>query len=93
MSCAALSAGRPQIIVPMYHETKLIGEKLRRIGVGYLLSPEDARSGNINNILSEAVESKTMMERTQTVAHSIHARGRYRFLETCVETCEKILAG
>ena len=93
VSCAALSAGRPQVIVPMYHETELIGEKLRRMGVGHTLSPEDVRSGNINNLISEIAESQAMMDRAQTVAHNIHARGPSRFLETCIETCENILAG
>jgi len=71
----------------------LIGEKLRRIGVGHILSPEDVRSGNMNNILSEIAGSPAMMERAQTVARNIHARGSSRFLETCVETCEKIISG
>ena len=93
VSCAALSAGRPQIVVPMYHETELIGERLRRIGVGHILLPEDVRSGNMNNILLEIAENPAMMDRAQTVAQNIHARGTGRFLETCIETCERILAG
>jgi hypothetical protein len=92
-SCAALSAGRPQIVMPMYQESGLTGERLRRMGVGYILSPEDIHSGNIGNLLSETVESPAIMDRAQTVARNIHARGPGRFLETCIETCENILAG
>jgi len=93
VSCAALSVGRPQIVVPMYQETQLTGERLRRIGVGHILTMEDVQFGNVRNSLLEVVENKAMMERAQTVARNIHARGQYRFLETCIETCENILAG
>ena len=93
VSCAALSAGRPQIVVPMYQETGLIGEKMQRIGAGRILSPKDVQSGNMGNLLSEIAESSAMMDRAQNVAYNVHARGPGRFLETCIETCEKILAG
>ena len=93
VSCAALSAGRPQLVVPMYQETQLTGERLRRIGVGHVLTMEDVQSGNVGNSLLEVVENRAMMERAQTVSRNIHARGQYRFLETCIETCENILAG
>ena len=93
VACAALSAGRPQLLVPMYQETELTGERLRRMGVGRILTPTDVQSGNMVNLLSAIAESQTMMERAQTVARNIHARGPSRFLETCIETCEKILAG
>ena len=92
VSCAALSAGRPQVLVPMYQEARLTGERLRRMGVGRILPQADAQSGNVGNILSEIAESQETMGRAQTVARNIHARGPGRFLETCVETCEKILA-
>ena len=93
MACAALSAGRPQILVPMYQETQLTGERLRRLGVGHILTNEDIQSGNAGNFISEVIENKETMDRAKTVAYNIHARGPYRFLETCIETCEKILAG
>ena len=93
VACAALSAGRPQILVPMYQETELTGERLRRLGVGHILTNEDIQSGNAGNFISEVIENKETMNRAQTVAYNIHTRGPYRFLETCIETCEKILAG
>jgi len=92
VSCAALSAGRPQIVVPMYQETQMTGERLRRMGVGHILSSEDMQSGSAGNILSEVIENKEMIERAQTVAGNIRSRGSYRFLETCIETCENILS-
>ena len=58
VSCAALSAGRPQVIVPMYHETELIGEKLRRMGVGYTLLPSDVQSGNMINLLLKLLKAR-----------------------------------
>ena len=93
VSCAALSAGRPQVVVPMYHEAELTGGFLRRMGVGHVLYMKDAQSMDIGALISETAENKAMMERAQTVSRNIHARGQYRFLETCIETCEKILAG
>ena len=93
VACAALSAGRPQILVTMYQETEMTGERLRRMGVGHILSREDIQSGNTGNFLSEIMENAETMERVQTVAQNIHARGPYHYLETCIETCEKILAG
>jgi len=93
VSCAALSAGRPQIVIPMYHEAELTGGFLRRMGVGHVLYLKDVQSMDLCALVSETAASRAMIDRAQTVARNIHARGQYRFLETCIETCENILAG
>ena len=93
LTCAALSAGRSQIVIPMYQETGLTAERLRHTGVEHILTPKEIQSGNTCNVISEVAESKSMMERAQAIARNIQLRGPSRFLETCIETCEEILAG
>jgi hypothetical protein len=93
IACAALSAGRPQIVFPMYQEAELTGGFLRRMGAGHVVYPKDVQSMDVSALIDETAENSAMMERSQTVARNIHERGQYRFLETCIETCEKILAG
>jgi hypothetical protein len=93
LACAALSAGRPQIVFPMYHEAGVTGEKLLRMGVGHVLLPKDVQSTDIGALIAKTAESKAIMERAQAVARSIHARGPSRFMEICMETCERVLAG
>ena len=93
LSCAALSAGRPQIVVPMYHEAELTGGFLQRTGAGHMLFPKDAQSTDVGSLISEVVKSEEMMCRAQAVARNIYDRGPSCYIETCIETCEKILAG
>ena len=93
VACAALSAGRPQIVIPMYQETELTAERLRRIGVGYVAFPQDVQLVDVGTLISEAVENRVMMFRAQTAARNIQARGPSRSLETCMEACEKVLSG
>ena len=93
VACAALSAGRPQLVVPMYHEAELTGGFLRRMGTGHVLFTKDVQSIDVGIVVTEVEKNKALMENAQTVAQNIHTRGPYRFLETCIETCEKILTG
>lgn len=92
LACAALSAGRPQIILPIYQETEFTGEMLVRMGTGRLLSPNDVRSGGIGKQIALVCESNIMIDRAQSIAQDIHNRGPWRFLETCLETCDRILS-
>ena len=93
VASAVLSAGRPQILVPMYHEAEVTGGFIRRAGAGHLLFPEDVQSTDVGALITETTENKETMDRAQTVAYNIHARGPGRYLEICMETCEKILTG
>lgn len=91
LACAALSAGRPQLILPLYQETELTGETLSRIGVCHRLTPEDAKSGRTRHILSRMVHDSDVASRAQSIARSIESRGPWRFMESCIETCDRIL--
>lgn len=91
LACAALSAGRPQVLVPIFLESELTGEQLRRIGVGQILTHQNDQLRKAADVMSEVAETAEAMERAQSVAHNIHLRGTERFLETCIDACERIL--
>ena len=88
-SCAALTAGRPQVVVPVHQESGITGEALVRAGVGRII-PRDkaAEAAQIAEALSR---DATTMGKAQELARSLKSRGPWRGYERVVEACRNVL--
>jgi UDP:flavonoid glycosyltransferase YjiC (YdhE family) len=90
--CAALSAGRPQLLLPTHMEARLSANALADLGVGRLLLNKDVEPDAFPAILEEACGDRAMAEAATALAAEIAARPPYRTVERIVETCLEVLA-
>ncbi|WP_299400418.1 glycosyltransferase [Pelagibius sp.] len=88
--CAALSAGRPQVLLPTHMEARLSSDALVDLGVGRLLQAKELDKA-LPAVLEEVIAERQMAERAQALAADIKARGAYRPVDRVLETSLKIL--
>lgn len=89
--CAALSAGRPQLLLPTHMEARLSADALVRLGVGRLLSNKELGKDELPALLDEAAGDAEMAERAVALSADIKSRGPQRTVEKIVETCLALL--
>jgi len=89
--CAALSAGRPQMLLPTHMEARLSTNALVELGVGRLLQNKDVEPANLPALLEEVAGDSAMAERATARAAEIAARPPYRTVERIVEVCLEVL--
>lgn len=90
--CAALAAGRPQLIAPLQMEARLTADAVVAQGCGHLLD-RTAGDSVLNRMLREIAQNATMIEQARRVAHRIQARGQPTPTATALATCESVLHG
>ncbi len=89
--CAALSAGRPQLLLPTHMEARLSADSLVELGVGRLLTNKELEPAALPAVLEEVAADRAMASRATDLAAEIAARPPYRTVERIVETCQAVL--
>ena len=89
--CAALSAGRPQILLPTHMEARLSADALVAQGVGHLLSVKDTSEEGLPPVLDAVAGDTAMAARAVALSQTIAARGPLKSVDTIVDTCLKLL--
>ncbi len=91
--CAALSGGRPQVLVPTHMEARLSSDALVDLQLGRLLLAKDLESEALPEMLEEAAADVAMAERAVARSQEIKARGPQNTLDRILETCLGVLEG
>lgn len=84
-AAAALSCGRPQILMPRHFEQTLYARALVGQGLGLAVSSRTAK--NAGNVLRQILEDKGFAERALAVARKVKDRAYTNVLETIVDRC------
>lgn len=91
--CAALSAGRPQVLLPTHMEARLSADAVVAQGCGHLLSAQEATEEGLPPLLEAVAADGKMAARATALAQEIAARGPQHTVERIVETCLAVLEG
>lgn len=91
--CAALAAGRPQILVPTQMEARLIADAVVARGCGHLLTCRENTAQGLPRVLETVAADRSMAERAAAVSREIEARGPQRAVERILEACNTVLEG
>lgn len=91
--CAALSGGRPQVLLPTHMEARLSADSLVRLGVGRLLATKELDAEPLPPVLEEVAGDAAMAERAVALSRDIAGRGPQRTVERILATCLDILDG
>lgn len=89
--CAALAAGRPQIMVPTQMESRLMADAVIRRGCGQLLTCQGNSVKNLPAALVAVAGDAKMAERAVALSKEIKARGRQRAVTRILDTCHSVL--
>mgnify|MGYP003700680545 FL=1 len=89
--CAALSGGRPQVLLPTHMEARLSAEALVKLGCGYRLAAEEANRDGLPALLEKVGKDAAMAARAVQVSQEIAARGPQNTVDRIVETCLALL--
>jgi rhamnosyltransferase subunit B len=85
--CAALSAGRPQIIVPTQMESRLMGDAVIARGCGQLLAGQEITPQRLVSLLNATAADRSMAERAVTLSHQIRARAPQSAVTKILDAC------
>jgi len=91
--CAALSAGRPQVLLPTHMEARLSADAIVARGCGHLLAQNETTKEGLPPMLEAVAADRAMAERAVALSHEIAARGPQHTVERILETCLDVLAG
>lgn len=91
--CAALSGGRPQVLLPTHMEARLSANALADLGVGRVLLNKDLGADALPGILEDVAGDAAMAARATALAGEIAARPPYDTVDRIVAACLAILRG
>jgi hypothetical protein len=89
--CAALSGGRPQVLLPTHMEARLSADAIVRLGCGHRLDDKEANKDGLPALLDAVGANEAMAARAVEVSQEIAARGPQRTVDRIVETCLGLL--
>ncbi|KAA9133085.1 glycosyltransferase family 1 protein [Marinihelvus fidelis] len=89
--CAALAAGRPQIIAPLQMEARLTADAVVARGCGHLLKSGGDTPQVLGQLLHAITGDGAMMNRARQIAELIARRGKYQPTEQALTLCDNIL--
>ena len=89
--CAALSGGRPQMLLPTHMEARLSADALVNLGVGRLLANKELDQDALPAILEAVAGDDGMAERAQALSREIKARGPQKTVEKILAACLEAL--
>lgn len=89
--CAALSAGRPQIMVPTQMESRLMADSVVARGCGRMATCQGNSVQGFVQALHAVANDRAMAQRAVAVASEISARGPVRAVDRIIETCNSVL--
>ncbi len=92
-SCAAMSAGRPQIVIPTQMGSRLMGDAVTAQGCGRLLTGRQASADGLRQALEVVAADSEMARRAAALALQIGARGCQQPLEKFLDACSAVLEG
>lgn len=92
VTAAALSVGRPQVLLPRYLEQRLTGAALHHLGVGVAFD-RHSKLDPVIEAIAVALTRPSIAERAQEVAKEVEAGGPYDTLSKIVECCVAVLEG
>jgi UDP:flavonoid glycosyltransferase YjiC (YdhE family) len=91
--CAALSGGRPQILLPTHMEARLSADAVVAAGCGRLLGSKEAGKEDLPPILEAVAGDAAMALHAVTLSREIAARGPQNTVERIVAACLAVLDG
>ncbi|HMA16380.1 MAG TPA: nucleotide disphospho-sugar-binding domain-containing protein [Kiloniellaceae bacterium] len=91
--CAALSAGRPQLLLPTHMEARLSANALVARGCGRLLATAETTAEGVPPVLQAMAADAAMAARASSLAGEIAARGPQDTVERILATCLAVLGG
>lgn len=91
--CAALSAGRPQLLLPTHMEARLSTNAVVARGCGRLLAPDETTAEGVPPVLEAMAADTAMPARATALAQEIAARGPQNTVEKILATCLAVLEG
>ena len=89
--CAALSAGRPQILIPTQMESRLMADAVVARGCGQILTCQGNSAQGLPRVLAAMIADRRMAERAHGLAHEIKQRGPQQTVDTIINTCNTVL--
>jgi UDP-N-acetylglucosamine:LPS N-acetylglucosamine transferase len=91
--CAALSAGRPQILLPTHMEARLSADAVVARGCGRLLTTAETTAEGLPPVLEAVAADSAMAGRAIALAQAIAARGPQHTVDRILATCLAVLDG
>ena len=91
--CAALSAGRPQLLLPTHMEARLSADAVVARGCGRLLSTQESTADGLPPVLEAVAADPAMAARATALAQAIKARGPLHTVDKILATCLAVLDG
>lgn len=89
--CAALSAGRPQLLLPTHMEARLSADAVVARGCGRLLAASETTAQGVPPVLQEMAADRAMAARATALAQEIAARGLQHTVDRILATCLAVL--
>jgi UDP:flavonoid glycosyltransferase YjiC (YdhE family) len=91
--CAALSGGRPQILLPTHMEARLSADAVVARGCGRLLATAETTAKGVPPVLEAMAADGAMAARATALAGEIAARGPQNTVDRILATCLAVLDG
>jgi len=91
--CAALSGGRPQILLPTHMEARLSADAVVARGCGRLLATAETTAKGVPPVLEAMAADGAMAARAIALAGEIAARGPQNTVDRILATCLAVLDG
>jgi UDP:flavonoid glycosyltransferase YjiC (YdhE family) len=91
--CAALSAGRPQLLLPTHMEARLSANAVTARGCGRLLTTQETTKEGVPPVLEAMAANRAMAARATALAGEIAARGPQHTVDRILATCLAVLDG
>jgi hypothetical protein len=88
--CAALSAGRPQILIPTQMESRLMADAVVARGCGHIVTCQGNSAQGLPRVLSAIAADRGMAERAVALAYEI--KSRQQTVDRILNTCFSVLA-
>mgnify|MGYP000038295130 CR=1 FL=1 len=91
--CAAMAAGRPQVVAPLQMEARLTADAVVARGCGWLLGGGDHDAQSLASVLESTATNPVTVDRSRRAAETVWNRGKPLPTENAVSTCLDILGG
>jgi UDP:flavonoid glycosyltransferase YjiC (YdhE family) len=87
----AMSAGRPQVIIPTQMEGRLTADAVVRRGCGRLLVGKESTPQGVVSALKAVITDQALARHAVAVSHEIAARGPQQTVDRIISTCLSVL--
>jgi hypothetical protein len=91
LASESLLAGKPLLLLPAHIEQHMVAQRIRELGAGLSVDPEDARP-DFKVLLRQLVDNGTLAERAREFASRYAALDTVQSLNDIVDRCEALIA-